>query len=321
MPRMSEFDRDALARLLRRQHDVLTREQALACGMSQDVIRYRCRDGGPWQVVLPGVYVTHTGPPTGDQRDMAALLYAGPRSVLAGAAALRRHGLKAPSTAGVDVLVPLTTRRRDAAFVRFHRTNRLPARICVAGEIRFVLPPRAVADAVRDVASMADVRAIVADAVQRGKCPLPRLSEELASGPVRGSAGLRQALAEVADGIRSSAEGDLRDLIMAARLPMPMFNPRLYVGQTLLAIPDCWWPQEAVAAEADSRAWHLSPSDWEDTLARHARMSAQGILVLHFTPAQIRYKQGDVAAAIRRALAAGRNRRLPHITTLPAIPH
>ena len=23
---------------------------------------------------------------------------------------------------------------------------------------------------------------------------------------------------------------------------MPMFNPRLFVGQDFLAVPDCWWP-------------------------------------------------------------------------------
>jgi hypothetical protein len=69
----------------------------------------------------------------------------------------------------------------------------------------------------------------------------------------------RSVLAEVADGIRSTAEGDLRDLIRAARLPMPLFNPSLYKGDTFLAKPDTWWPDAGVAAEVDSRAFHLSP--------------------------------------------------------------
>jgi hypothetical protein len=58
----------------------------------------------------------------------------------------------------------------------------------------------------------------------------------------------------VAEGIRSTAEGDLRDLIRAARLPMPLFNASLYVGDTFLAIPDAWWPEAGVAAEVDSYA-------------------------------------------------------------------
>jgi very-short-patch-repair endonuclease len=192
----------------------------------------------------------------------------------------------------------------------------MPGLFCADGAIRYALVPRAVADAVRPLPGLADVRAVVAEAVQRGMCPIPRLAEELAAGPVRGSAQLRQALAEVADGIRSPAEADLRDLIIGARLPMPMFNPRLLVGEAFLAAPDCWWPQAGVAVEVDSRAWHLSPREWEHTLARHARMSAHGINVLHFTPRQIKRERSAVAANIDGALATGRP--LPHIRAVPA---
>ena len=67
-----------------------------------------------------------------------------------------------------------------------------------------------------------------------------------------------------------------------------------------------------VAAEVDSREWHLSPHDWERTLARHARMSAYGILVLHFTPGRIRGEPLAVAADIAAAIKSVRDRaRLP----------
>jgi hypothetical protein len=80
MPRTPTFDRKALVVLLERQHQVISRVQALECGMSRPVVRYRCREAGPWRALLPGVYLTHTGSATDEQRDMAALLYAGPRS-------------------------------------------------------------------------------------------------------------------------------------------------------------------------------------------------------------------------------------------------
>jgi hypothetical protein len=318
MSRTPAFDRRALLALLDKQHGVISREQALECGMSRPVVRYRCRDAGPWRVLLPGVYVSHTGSATDEQRDMAALLYAGPRSVLSGPAALRRHGVRGPRSNLVDVLVPQATRRQEASFARLHRTARLPRMVCVAGEISYVLEPRAVADAARGMTDIREVQAVVADSVQRGICPVPRLAEELAAGPVRGSARLRAALAEVADGVRSSAEADLRSLIKRARLPMPMFNPRLFAGETFIAVPDCWWPDAAVAAEVDSREWHLSPRDWERTLARHARMGSHGIIVLHFTPAQIRTRQHEVAAEIRAALVARRDRPVVPIRALPA---
>jgi hypothetical protein len=303
---------------------VVAREQALECGMTERVVDYRIRGGGPWQMLLPGVYLTHGGRPADEQREMAALLYAGPRSVLTGVAALRRHGLSAARPRGdardqrspVDVLAPHGTRRADVAFARLHRTSRLPAPFCVAGEIRFALPPRAVADAVRPMTDLGDVRAVVAEAVQHGRCSIEHLAGELDAGPVRGSGLFRRALAEVAEGIRSAVEGDLRDLIRWARLPSPLYNPSLLMDGEFLAKPDCWWPESGVAGEADSRAWHFSPDDWEQTLARHARMSACGIIVLHLTTQRIRFKRREVAEEICQALAVGR--KLLQIRTISA---
>jgi hypothetical protein len=324
MPRSAQFNKQALAALAAKQHGVVTRAQALESGMTRRVVDYRIRRGGPWQPLIPGVYLTRAGRPADEQRDMAALLYAGPSGVLTGAAALRRHGLSAYRPNGdardrrsqVDVLVPVANRRSDAGFVRLHRTARLPEGFCVAGEARFAFPPRAVADAVRPMTDMNSVRAVVAEAVQRGRCSIAHLAAEVDAGPTCGSGLLRRALAEVADGVRSVAEADLRDLIRWAHLPTPLYNPRLLVDGEFLAMPDCWWPESGVAGEADSRAWHFSPRDWERTMARHDRMSAHGIIVLHFPPRRIRYERKQVADIIRRALAAGRQ--LPQIRTIPA---
>ena len=105
----------------------------------------------------------------------------------------------------------------------------------------------------------------------------------------------RSVLGEVAEGIRSTAEGDLRDLIKKARLPMPLFNPSLYVGDAFLAKPDAWWPDAGVAGEVDSREWPLSPEDWDRATRRHDLMGAAGIIPLHFSPKQIRREPVEVA--------------------------
>ncbi|HEY2490460.1 MAG TPA: hypothetical protein VGI37_13215 [Streptosporangiaceae bacterium] len=165
---------------------------------------------------------------------------------------------------------------------------------------------------------LGEVCAVVADSVQRRWCRVAELAGELRRGPVTGSAYLRQVLAEAADGIRSSAEADFRDLVKRAGLPMPMFNARLYVGEAVIAVADAWWPEAAVAAEVDSREWHLSPGDWERTLRRHARLTAHGILMLHFTPKQVRTEPDQVAAAIRAALDAARADRQSRVRALPA---
>ena len=76
---------------------------------------------------------------------------------------------------------------------------------------------------------------------------------------------------------------------------MPLFNPSLYLGEDFLAKPDAWWPDAGVAAEVDSREWHLSPEDWDRTRQPHTQMAAAGIIVLHFSPHEIRTRprRGD----------------------------
>lgn len=286
--------------------------------MSDAALRHRIRGGGPWQVLLPGIYLSQTGTPTTRQQGMAAILYAGPGSVITGPSALTWHGIRVPRPQRVDVLVPEPRRRRDVGFVRLIRTARMPGMLFPAGELRYAPPARAAADTVRGLRDLAAVRAIVADGVQRSMIKLSLLHDELAQGPVQGSARFRMVLAEVEDGIRSSVEGDLRTLIRAERLPDPMYNPRLYAGGNFIAQPDTWWTQSGVAGEMDSREWHLSPKDWERTLARDARMSAHGIIVMHISPGRLKAEPRTVAAQIRSALEAGSHRGPLEIQARPA---
>jgi hypothetical protein len=304
--------------LLTAQHHVITYAQALASGLSGSAVQRRLRAGGRWQRLLPGVYLTVTGTPTRDQLDVAALLYAGPASALTGLAALRRNGIRAPRTEAVDVLVPAKLKRQSAEFVVVHRTWRSPERVCYEGQIQWVLPARAVADAVRGMSDLLQVRGIVAAAVQDKACTIGQLEAELRSGPVRGSGLFRAALAEVGQGVRSVPETDLMVLIKRGRLPMPLFNPALYAGSELIARPDVWWPKAGVAVEVDSKQWHLSPQGWEQTMARHARMTALGILVLHFSPRQIRDEPEVVLRTIRSALLSRRDQPAPRVRTVLA---
>jgi very-short-patch-repair endonuclease len=303
MPRSSKINRAALRAILSQQYQVVTRSQVLASGMTQSALVHRLRAGGPWQRLLPGVFLAVTGAPTSEQRDIAALLYAGPESLLTGAAALRLWGVRAPYTSTIDVLIPESKQRKSAGFVRIRPTARMPEQVLVTGPRRFVPLARAVGDTARSLSSLADVRAIVAAVVQQGKCAPTMLAAELEGGPVQGSALLRVAVADVCAGTRSNPEADLRDLLRRAKLPMPDFNPQLYAGKEFIGSPDAWWQYAGVAAEVDSNEYHLSPENHERTLDRDTRMRAYGINVLHFTPRQIRTRPAEVIAAIRTALA------------------
>jgi len=309
----------AVETIFGQQGDLIMRSQVLAAGLTEGALRGRISPAGPWRVVLPGLYLSHNGGLTVGQREIAAALYAGRGCMITGPAALSREGLRVvPPSDTIDVLIPATTRRLSVSFVRIHRTSRMPEQPWRIDGLRWAPPARAVADAARGELGLRDVRALVASAIQQRKCTVKQLAAELRAGPSQGSGSLRAALEEVADGIASVAEGDLRKLIKQGRLPEPMFNPSLFAGEEFIGSPDVWWPDAGVACEVDSREWHLLPADWERTQARHSRMSAHGIIVLHYAPRRIRSDPAGVVAEIRKAIGAGRQRAPLPIRAVPA---
>ncbi len=310
---MAKSEPDALRELIGRQDCVVSRAQARGAGLTEDALRHRLRVGGPWRVCLPGVYLTVTGTPTPAQRETAAVLYAGPRSVITGAAALRYHRLPAPERALIDVLVPVKVQRQSVSEVSLHRTARMPAWIYGPPHRRYATPARAVADAARWVADVREARAVIAGAVQNGAAAVREIEEELREGPIRDSALLRVVLSEVRDGARSAPEAELRVLIKKARLPMPLFNPTLFLPSgEFIARPDAWWPDAGVAIEIDSRRWHMNPDAWERTMDRHTRLGEHAIVTLHFTPHKLRSDPAFVISKMTNAYRSGIARpRLP----------
>ena len=83
-----------LGQLLEKQLSVVSRGQLLALGVTDNVMQYRVRDGGPWQALLPGVYLGVSGTPSLAQKEMAALLYAGPGSLITGPVALMHYSIR-----------------------------------------------------------------------------------------------------------------------------------------------------------------------------------------------------------------------------------
>lgn len=110
------------------QDGLITRAQALDVGMSPGAIRHALRQGGPWQRVVTGVYVTFTGSLHETQRLRAAVLAAGPGALLTGAWACQMTGLRYGPSPGedVDVLIDANLDRGGVGFVRIIRTPRLP---------------------------------------------------------------------------------------------------------------------------------------------------------------------------------------------------
>jgi hypothetical protein len=68
----------------------------------------------------------------------------------------------------------------------------------------------------------------------------------------------------------------------------------------------------------DSKQWHTSPEDHAKTLARGRRMARYQIVVLRFTPRQIRTQPAGVINDIRAAFDGARGRSPIKLKTIEA---
>jgi hypothetical protein len=295
-----------------RQEQILTRAQLLEAGFD-DMFLYRQTRRGFWQRVLPATYGLFTGVLTDEQRRISAALYAGAEAQVTGLAALSWYGFRyCPRTEAVQLIVPHHARRKSSGHAVIARTLALDAKARRTALYPVCSPARAVVDAARELRQLRPVRALVAEAVQRGFTDLAALDEEIRRARRSRTALIRKAFAEVVAGTRSAPEAELRDCLSdSPLLPAVLWNPRLSTveGRTL-PTPDAYLTDAAVALEVDSQEYHFRPEDWARTLDRHNELSRLGVLILHFTPAQIRRdpvrvrRMVEEAYASRRGLAA-----------------
>ncbi|MGW3214121.1 hypothetical protein ACWDBC_17970 [Streptomyces parvus] len=323
---------------------VLSAAQLRARGVSAAQTSAQCLPGGPWQHLLPGVYLLHPGPPTGQERLHGALLYAGrppvsPRRTAAGAsdagygeamvtgvAALALHGFASVAELGalhrIDVLVPRTRRLRSTRFVEVLRTASMPGPVRV-GEVPVAPVERALADAVAATADAADVRRLLTEAVRDGHCEPAAVVRELSEAKLLGRPAVVNAVdALLAEG-RTVAEARLYAMVREHGLPEPVWNVELRLpGGPDLGGVDAYWPDHAVAVELDSRAprhaVHGVPGrrggraqedpQWSACAAKREHLERLGITVVRLTPRKLREALHQQATVVRTALMAAADR-------------
>jgi hypothetical protein len=269
---------------------VVTARALVVLGVPESTVYHRCRDGGPWQRLAPGVVLMTTGHPTTRQLVTAALLHGGPDAVLTGLEACRRHGIRRgpPPEPPLHVLVPHDRQVRSASRIQVERSRRMP-RPALRGGVPLAPVPRAVIDAARRLRSARDIAELLADPVQHGLCTIAQLGIELSECGRRGSATPRRVLREVGAGVRSAAEVDAKRLWRRTGLPEPWWNARVYhANGQFLGIADGWFDEVALAWEINSLAWHLDPTDYEREQEKTARFTAAGVPVLPTQPIRLR---------------------------------
>ncbi|MCL2533674.1 MAG: hypothetical protein FWE39_05865 [Nocardiaceae bacterium] len=294
----------------------IVRTQALLdAGVTRGTISGRCRRGGPWQRVLPGIIALQNAPLSTLQRNTAALIYGGDAAVLSGHAALGVHGYNHSAGKGeVLLLVPSTKHRKDFSFVTVERTWRMPAHVR-KGTLRIAPIARSLLDAARRTSLPDACRTLLVGAVQRGDVEVANLAEELDNGSCRGSALPRRVVRELSDDAHSVAEIEAQKLYATTGLPVMAHNRDVVAADgSWIARPDGWIDDVAVAWEIDSLKHHFTAQTHETTLLRRARMQRHGIIVVAHLPKQIRHDPRTVIADLVTAYEQGLERERPNVT-------
>ena len=314
---MPEFPA-AVQDLLARQDNVVTRAQLLEHGVSCSAVRWNA--GRAWRVVLPQVFGIGREQPSPRQRQIAALLWAGPRSVLSGATAARLHGItSADPLSRVHVLVPAPQTSRTSGFAEVRRTLLHDPSTVRRGPLRLSSPARSAVDAAR-AARTEDARsAILIEAVQRGIATLDDLEEWVLRLRPRDAVPLRKPLAEAASGAWSVPEADLLDLVaISTVLSVAWANPLLTTtAGDRLTTPDVWFDDVALAVMVHSRRHHSEADQWDDTVERDGDLVAAGVVVAGVTPRRLRRQPDAVLTRLERAYLIAAARPRPGIRATP----
>jgi len=326
------------------QRRVLTAAQLRAHGVPAAEANEQCRSGGPWQQLLPGVFLLHPAPPTSEERLHAVLLYAAKEratttgipaqpdceepyrergrpvyteAMITGLAALALHGFSsAPpllSLDAFDVLVPRLRRLRSTGCVRIVRTSALPTPEVIEG-LPVAPVARALADAVAGLADAGAVRRLLTDAVRGGHCEPASVVRELHQARLLSRPHVVDAVDSLLAEGRAIAEDRLYRMVREHGLPDPVWNVDLRLpGGPCLGGVDAYWPDHAVAIELDTRAprpGHREEDDalWSEYARKREHLERLGITVVHITPRKLREAIEQQATVVRTALMASGDR-------------
>lgn len=295
------------------QDGVLTRQQALHGGLSEDQWQWRL-DSQRWRPLLPGIVITHTGTATPHQRSWAAVLVGGDRACLSGDAALERLGFRLGALSALHVAVPdgRSLQRRVITGGGGPPVRVLPREVVRLDRLRHPTrtPPtvRVAPGVLHAAAWAASDRAAewrVAAAVQQRLVLPSELRRALADMPsLHRRRLISTVLDDVEQGAHAASELDFLRFLRRHALPAPDRLQRP-VRASGLRYLDAWWERQRVAAELDG-AHHRSVEAWEDDVLRANDVIVagrhDGTVLLRFTTGNLRHDAVRVAAQLAAAL-------------------
>jgi hypothetical protein len=274
--------------LIALQSGVVARGQLRTLGIADDRIESLVRSGR-WIPLQRGVYATFTGEPCRDALLWAAVLRAG-RGVLSHQTAAHLCGLadRPSPLIHVTVLAGQHPARSGAIpGVIIHRSNRI-----LTARHPLLQPPRTridetVLDLVQTAPTFADAFGWLCHAAGRRLTTAGRLRTALdGRARMRWRAEALDALAEIADGVRSNLEHRyVRDVERAHALPTARRQARIVQAGRAIYI-DNLYEEFGVAVELDGRAAHPTEARFGD-MRRDNANAAAGIITMRYGWAEV----------------------------------
>ena len=279
--------------MARRQAGVLTRAQALTCGIATRTVAARVSDGR-WRRVLPGVYLVEGHRYDDEARARAAWLWAGPEALLSGPTAAWWFGMLPRSAPTVELTIPIGAHRRPQPGIVLRRRTVAPADRSRQRGVALTARPRTVLET-----ALVAGPAFLDRALQRW-VSLPQLvaARDRMAGR-HGAAAAGRLLAAATEGTRSDAERTLLRLLRAAGITGWVVG-MAFESWTL----DLAFPEHRLAVELDGWAWHSDVERFRTDRGRQNALVLAGWTMLRFTWHDLTHREHSVVAEIRAALAA-----------------
>jgi predicted transcriptional regulator of viral defense system len=265
-------------RFASRHRGLVTREAAVACGLTPRQIEHRLATGR-WLLVARALYRMASAPVTWQQRALAACLAGPPLTVASHLTAAALHGLVEPPVMPHVTVPPGTSAR--LASVHVHRSALDPReRLNVDG-----IPATSVARTLIDCGGMVgfDRLCNLVDSTFCGGLSHPAvmvaaIDRAQAGRGKKGVAAVRAAIDAWTSWIQPGSPAEMRLLrkISEAGLDPPHRQIEIYdADQRFIGRIDLGWPDRFAGFEYDSDRWH-NPRHWERDEARQLAYAAAG---------------------------------------------
>jgi hypothetical protein len=289
-----------VARLAADQHGHISIGQLRACGLSDNAVASRVRNGRLHRRYR-GVYCVGHEAVTLTGTFIGAVLACGDNAVLSHRAAAAYHEMLRWDGRDPEVTV-VGSVARHVDGIRVRRSRTLDRRdVWRRDSILVTSPARTVLDVATDMPAR-ELRRMVRQAQAEGRVTVRQLSEVLdRGGRHRGAATLRLLIADGPTPTRSEFEDLMLDLLGRAGIPRPLVNEPLRLGGRTIT-PDLLFPHLRLVIELDGRAWHDHALAREEDADRQAILEAHGYRVLRITWHQLVRHPKQTLARINAAL-------------------